>query len=72
MFSFLFNSNNANLKNSFGKGIVLAASSIIYAISRLFGFISKPMLLLDIFIIILFLYSIFLIFFNFYIKSVPK
>ena len=40
-----------NIRGDFGKGIIIAASSILYAIFRLFNILDNPMLFLDIFMI---------------------
>jgi hypothetical protein len=56
------------MKSNFGKGVVLAISSSIYGIVRVFDFLKQPMLFLDIFMIILLFYSIYLIFFKTYSK----
>ena len=68
MLNTLFDRNKANMKSNFGKGVVLAISSSIYGIVRVFDFLKQPMLFLDIFMIILLFYSIYLIFF----KTYPK
>ena len=56
-----------NIRGDFGKGIIIAAASIMYAISRLFNILDNPMLFLDIFMIGIFIYSIYLISFK-YVK----
>mgnify|MGYP001213936777 CR=1 FL=1 len=56
-----------NIKGDFGKGIVIATSSIFYAIFRFFNILDNPMLFLDIFMIGIFIYSIYLISFK-YVK----
>ena len=68
MFNTLFDRNKANMKSNFGKGVVLAISSSIYGIIRVFDFLKQPILFLDIFMIILLFYSIYLIFFKTYYK----
>ena len=56
-----------NIRGDFGKGIIIAIASILYAISRLFNILDNPMLFLDIFMIGIFIYSIYLISFK-YVK----
>ena len=56
-----------NIRGDFGKGIIIAIASILYAICRLFNILDNPMLFLDIFMIGIFIYSIYLISFK-YIK----
>ena len=56
-----------NIRGDFGKGIIIATSSILYAIFRLFNILDNPMLLLDIFMTGIFIYSIYLISFK-YVK----
>ena len=56
-----------NISGDFGKGIIIAASSILYAIFRLFNILDNPMLFLDIFMIGIFIYSVYLISFK-YVK----
>ena len=56
-----------NIRGDFGKGIIIATVSILYAISRLFNILSNPMLVLDFFMIGIFIYSIYLITFK-YVK----
>ena len=56
-----------NIRGDFGKGIIIATSSILYAIFRLFNILDNPMLFLDIFMIGIFIYSIYLISFK-YVK----
>ena len=55
------NSLIKNIRGDFGKGIIIATSSILYAISRLFNILDNPMLFLDLFMIGIFIYSIYLI-----------
>ena len=50
------------MKSYFGKGVVLITSTILYTIFRIVEFISKPMLFLDVFMLIVFFYSLFLMF----------
>lgn len=50
------------MKSYFGKGVVLITSTILYTIFRIVGFISKPMLFLDVFMLVIFFYSLFLMF----------
>ena len=54
-----------NIRGEFGKGIIIASASILYAIFRLFNILDNPMLFLDIFMIGIFIYSIYLISFKF-------
>ena len=56
-----------NIRGDFGKGIIIATSSIFYAIFRIFNILDNPMLFLDIFMIGIFIYSIYLIIFK-YVK----
>ena len=56
-----------NIRGDFGKGIIIGTSSILYAIFRLFNILDNPMLFLDIFMIGIFIYSIYLISFK-YVK----
>ena len=56
-----------NIRGDFGKGIIIATASIFYAIFRLFNILDNPMLFLDIFMIGIFIYSIYLISFK-YVK----
>ena len=61
------NSLIKNIRGDFGKGIIIATSSILYAIFRLFNILHNPMLFLDIFMTGIFIYSIYLISFK-YVK----
>ncbi len=54
-----------NIKGDFGKGIIIATASILYAVSRLFNILYNPMLFLDLFMIGIFIYSIYLISFKY-------
>ena len=54
-----------NIRGDFGKGIIIASASILYAIFRLFNLLDNPMLFLDVFMIGIFIYSIYLISFKF-------
>ena len=54
-----------NIRGDFGKGIIIAKASILYAIFRLFNILDNPLLFLDIFMIGIFIYSIYLISFKF-------
>ena len=56
-----------NIRGDFGKGIIIATASILYAIFRLFNVLNNPMLFLDIFMLGVFIYSIYLILFK-YVK----
>ena len=56
-----------NIRGDFGKGLIIGTSSILYAIFRLFNVLNNPMLFLDIFMLGIFIYSIYLILFK-YIK----
>ena len=61
------NSLVKNIRGDFGKGIIIATSSIFYAIFRLFNILDNPMIFLDIFMTGIFIYSIYLISFK-YVK----
>ena len=54
-----------NIRGDFGKGIIIATASILYAIFRLFNILNNPMLFLDIFMIGIFIFSIYLILFKY-------
>ena len=54
-----------NIRGDFGKGIIIGTASILYAIFRLFNILDNPMLFLDVFMIGIFIYSIYLISFKF-------
>ena len=56
-----------NIRGDFGKGIIIGTASILYAIFRLFNVLNNPMLFLDIFMLVIFIYSIYLILFK-YVK----
>ena len=56
-----------NIRGDFGKGIVIGTVSILYGIFRLLNILDNPMLFLDIFMIGIFIYSIYLISFK-YVK----
>ena len=56
-----------NIRGDFGKGIIIATASILYAIFRLFNLLNNPMLFLDVFMLGIFIYSIYLILFK-YVK----
>ena len=56
-----------NIRGDFGKGIIIATASILYGIFRLFNILDNPMLFLDVFMIGIFIYSIYLITFK-YVK----
>ena len=60
------------MKSYFGKGVVLITSTILYTIFRIVEFISKPMLFLDVFMMIIFFYSLFLMFVLPRIKNISK
>ena len=49
------------MKNSKGKGIILGLSSLLYAILRMSDIINNPIYILDIFMVIVLVYSIYLI-----------
>ena len=57
-----------NIKGDFGKGLVIGISSVVYAIFRLFDVLKNPMIFLDIFMLSIFIYSIYLIKFK-YVKE---
>ena len=54
-----------NIRGDFGKGIVIGTVSVFYAFFRLFNVLNNPMLFLDIFMLGLFIYSIYLVLFKF-------
>ena len=54
-----------NIRGDFGKGIVIGTVSVFYFFFRLFNVLNNPMLFLDIFMLAIFLYSIYLILFKF-------
>ena len=56
-----------NIRGDFGKGIIIGTASILYAIFRLFNVLNNPMLFLDIFMLVILIYSIYLILFK-YVK----
>ena len=56
-----------NIRGDFGKGIIIVTASILYAIFRLFNILINPMFFLDIFMLGIFVYSIYLIIFK-YVK----
>ena len=56
-----------NIRGDFGKGIVIGTVSVFYAFFRLFNVLNNPMLFLDIFMLGIFIYSIYLVLFK-YIK----
>ena len=56
-----------NIRGDFGKGIIIATASVFYALVRLFDVLNNPMLFLDIFMLGIFIYSIYLILFK-YVK----
>jgi len=56
-----------NIKGDLGKGLVIGISSILYATFRFFDVLKNPMLFLDIFMLGIFIYSIYLILFK-YVK----
>ncbi len=56
-----------NIKGEFGKGLIIGISSILYAIFRLSDILKNPMIFLDIFMLSIFFYSIYLIKFK-YVK----
>ena len=60
------------MKSYFGKGVVLITSAILYTIFRIMELISKPMLFLDVFMLIIFFYSLFLMFVLPRIKNISK
>ena len=57
-----------NIRGDFGKGIIIATASILYAIFRLFNILDNPMLFLDVFMTVIIIYSIYLISFK-YVKQ---
>ena len=56
-----------NIRGDFGKGIIIGTASMLYAIFRLFNLLNNPMLFLDVFMLGIFIYSIYLILFK-YVK----
>ena len=50
-----------NIRSKAGKGLILSISSLLYGILRALDIISKPIYVLDIFMLIILLYSIYLI-----------
>ena len=56
-----------NIRGDFGKGIIIGTASILYAMFRLFNLLNNPMLFLDVFMLGIFIYSIYLILFK-YVK----
>ena len=56
-----------NIRGDFGKGIVIGTVSVFYAFFRLFNVLNNPMLFLDIFMLGIFIYSIYLVLFK-YVK----
>ena len=54
-----------NIRGDFGKGIIIGTASILYAIFRLFNLLNNPMLFLDVFMLGIFIYSIYLILFKY-------
>jgi hypothetical protein len=60
------------MKSDFGKAVVLIISTILYTIFRIMEFISKPMLFLDVFMLIIFFYSLFLMFVLPRMKNISK
>ena len=60
------------MKSYFGKGVVLITSTILYTIFRIVELINKPMLFLDVFMLIIFFYSLFLMFVLPRIKNISK
>ena len=54
-----------NIRGDFGKGIIIATASILYAIFRLFNVLDNAMLFLDIFMTGIFVYSIYLLSFKY-------
>ena len=49
------------MKNNKGNGIILGLPSLLYAILRMADIISNPIYILDIFMVIVLVYSIYLI-----------
>ena len=56
-----------NFRGDFGKGIVIGIVCVFYGFFRIFNILNNPMLFLDIFMLGIFIYSIYLILFK-YIK----
>ena len=54
-----------NMKSKYGKGLTLALFCLLYGIFRVSGIISNPIYILDVFMLIVLVYSIYLIKFKF-------
>jgi len=54
-----------NVKGDFGKGLVIGISSILYAFFRFFDVLKNPMLFLDIFMLLILIYAIYLMKFKY-------
>ena len=61
MSNLIINFLKKNMRSKAGKGLTLSISSLLYWILRALGIISKPIYILDIFMLIILLYSIYLI-----------
>ena len=61
MSNLIINFLKKNMRSKAGKGLILSISSLLYGILRALDIISKPIYVLDIFMLIILLYSIYLI-----------
>ena len=61
MNNIIFNFIKKNIKNKAGKGITLCVSTLLYGALRVFDVIGNPIYILDIFMLMVLTYSIYLI-----------
>ena len=61
MSNLIINFLKKNMRSKAGKGLILGISSLLYWILRALDIINKPIYVLDIFMLIILLYSIYLI-----------
>ena len=61
MNNFILNFIKKNMKKKVGKGITLCVSSLLYGALRVFDVIGNPIYILDIFMLMVLTYSIYLI-----------
>ncbi len=61
MGNLIINFLKKNMRSKAGKGLILSISSLLYWILRALDIISKPIYVLDIFMLIMLLYSVYLI-----------
>ena len=61
MSNLIINFLKKNMRSKAGKGLTLSISSLLYWILRALDIIGKPIYVLDIFMLIILLYSIYLI-----------